>query len=108
MSRFKAAELGAGLVTAAALAYLLHGDNAQKSAVKLSSLKGWMLKMKGEVHEELEKMQGLSQDAYLKAVDQIADKYSTLQHVDQKDLKVLVAELKEYWKNLEQQKKALK
>ena len=91
--------LGAGLAAAAVAAalgsYLLTGSRAAKTK---RVLKSWMLKAKGEVLEQLENMEDVGQEAYEKAVDQVAAKYSKMAGVAQDEVEDMAKELKKQWK----------
>ena len=91
--------LGAGLAAAAIGAavgsYLLTGGRAAKTK---RVLKGWMLKAKGELLEQLEKAGDVGEDMYYQAVDQVAAKYSKMSGVAQDEVDDMAAELKKQWK----------
>lgn len=91
--------LGAGLAAAAVGAalgsYLLTGKRAAKTK---RVLKGWMLKAKGELLEQLEKAGDVGENMYYDAVDQIAAKYSKMAGVAQDEVDDMAAELKKQWK----------
>lgn len=91
--------LGAGLAAAAIGAavgnYLLTGKRATKTK---RVLKGWMLKAKGELLEQLENAGDVGEDMYYQAVDQVADKYSKMSGVAKEEVDDMAAELKKQWK----------
>jgi len=91
--------LGAGLAAAAVAAavgsYLLTGKRTTKTK---RVLKGWMLKAKGELLEQLEKAGDVGEDMYYKAVDQVATKYSKMSGVAKDEVDDMAAELKKQWK----------
>jgi len=91
--------IGAGLAAAAIGAalgsYLLTGDRAAKTK---KVLKGWMLKAKGELLEQLENAGEVGEDMYNQAVDQIAAKYSKMAGVAQDEVDEMAKELKKQWK----------
>ena len=95
----KAIGLGAGLAAAAVGAalgsYLFTGKQGAKTK---KVLKSWMLKAKGEVLEQLENMGEVGQEAYEKAVDQVADKYSKMSGVAKDEVDEMATELKKQWK----------
>ncbi len=102
MSKLKtgaAMSLGAGLATAAVAAalgrYLLTGARAAKTK---KVLKGWVLKAKGELLEQLENAGNVGEDMYYKAVDQIAVKYGKMAGVAQSEVDDMTKELKKQWK----------
>jgi hypothetical protein len=101
----EAAGLGlTALAVAAAGTYFLYGSkNATKNRKKV---KGWMLKAKGEVLQEMEHMKDMSEGRYQDTIDAMADRYKMLKNVDEKDLKNLVKELKGHWKGIQKELKA--
>src|SRR3989344_9156112 len=91
--------LGAGLAAAAVGAavgsYLLTGRRvAQTKRV----LKGWMLKAKGEILEQLENAEDVGEEMYYQTVDQVAAKYSKMSGVAKDEVDDMAAELKKQWK----------
>lgn len=91
--------LGAGLAVAAIGAaigsYLLTGNRATKTK---RVLKGWMLKAKGEILEQLEKVGDVGEEMYCQTVDQVAAKYSKMSGVAQSEVDDMATELKKQWK----------
>ncbi len=90
--------LAAGLVAGAAGAYYLYGTNEGTKTRK--AIKGWSLKMKGEVLDRLENMKNVNEEVYHQVVDKVQKKYSTAKKVDQVELGKLTKELKTHWKNI--------
>ena len=91
------------LAAAAAGTYFLYGSkNASKNRKKV---KGWMLKAKGEVLQEMEHMKNMSEDRYHDTIDAMAERYKMLKNVDEKDLKDLVKEMKGHWKHIKNELK---
>jgi hypothetical protein len=85
----------AGITAAAVGAYYLYGhEDAAKNRAKI---KGWMLKAKGEVLEELEGAQDVTESIYMKAVDMVAKKYSQLKNIDMAELEGFIAEMRNHW-----------
>lgn len=109
MKTGSAMSLGAGLAAAAIGAalgsYLLTGKRAAKTK---RVLKGWVLKAKGELLEQLENMEDLSQEAYEKAVDKVAAKYKKVSGVTQEEVDDMAMELKKQWKNVNKGLKTVK
>lgn len=102
MSKLKTATamgLGAGLAAAAIGAalgsYLLTGKRTTKTK---KVLRGWMLKAKGELLEQLEKAGNVGEDMYYQAIDQIVAKYSKVSGVAQNEVDDMARELKKQWK----------
>ena len=94
-----AMELGIAAVAAAAAgAYFLYGSTKGISRRKV--LKSWMVKMKGEVMEEIENMKDLSEDLYNSSIDKISEKYAQIQNIDRDELSNTVKRLKGHWKDI--------
>jgi len=88
------------LATAAAVAaggYFLYGKNAAKNRKKV---KGWMLKVKGEVLEEIEKLEEIDKDHYHKIIDSVIKRYKGAKNADEKEIDALVKELKGHWASI--------
>jgi len=94
----------AALAAAAAGTYFLYGS--KNAAKNRKTVKGWMLKAKGEILSEMENMKDMSEGNYHKAIDTVAKKYKILKHVDKKDLDALVKELKSHWKHIKKDLKS--
>lgn len=87
----------AALAAAAAGVYFLSGKKGAKNRKKV---KGWMLKAKGEVLQEMEHMKNMGEGAYHDTIDAMSERYKILKNVDKKELDNLVKELKSHWKNI--------
>lgn len=93
-------KVGAGIAIAAAAiagAYFLYGKDGAKHR---KMIKGWAIKMKGEVLEKIEDVPELTHGAYLQIIDEVAKRYKPLQNVDSKELAATVKELQGHWKNI--------
>ncbi len=88
----------AALAAAAAGAYFLYGT--KEGAKRRKQIKGWTLKMKGEVLERLENLQDVSKETYDGIVDKVAQGYKGLKNVDPEEITALVADLKGHWNNI--------
>jgi hypothetical protein len=88
----------AALAAAAAGTYFLYGT--KEGAKRRKQIKGWTLKMKGEVLEQLENLQDVSQDAYEGIVDKVAQSYKGIKNIDAAEVAGLVADLKAHWNNI--------
>ncbi len=86
--------IGVGAVALAAATYYFFGPDGKKHR---KTLKGWMIKMKGEVIEKMEQAKEMSQDAYNKIVDTVAAGYQK-SGIAEGDLRAFVANLKKQWK----------
>ena len=99
----KAVAVGGGLALAAALiagAYFLYGKDGAKNRKKVRS---WMLKMKGEVLEQIENAPEISEALYGKLIEEVASRYKALKNVDPKELQDTIRELKGHWAKIKKQ-----
>lgn len=88
----------AGLTAAAVGAYYLYGHkDAAKNRAKVRS---WMLKAKGEVLEQLENVQDVTESAYMGAVDAVAKKYNELKNIDPEELETFIKEMRNHWNGI--------
>ena len=95
----EAGMFAAGAVAAAAGAFFLYGKNAKHNRKIIT---GWTVKIKGEVLDELERMQGVNQKAYHRLVETVAERYAKLQHINRKDVEKIAKELTSFLNNLHQ------
>ena len=95
----KAVNTGVGLaaLAAAAGAYFLYGKGAAKNRQRV---KGWMLKIKGEVLEKVENLKSANESAYREVVDQVTRRYRKMKDVNKKELQALGQDLKSSWKHI--------
>ncbi|OIO31901.1 MAG: hypothetical protein COZ49_01395 [Candidatus Yonathbacteria bacterium CG_4_10_14_3_um_filter_47_65] len=94
------------LATAAAIAaggYFLYGKDAAKNRKRV---KGWMLKVKGEVLDEIEKLKEIDEERYHKIVDNVVGKYKMAKDADKKELEGIIKELKGHWDSISRNFKA--
>jgi hypothetical protein len=97
--------LGVGIAALSAATYLLFGPNGKKNK---KIIKGWTVKMKGEIIEEFEKAKELTEPVYHNIVDKIKAKYSKIKGMDAQELEVVVNEIKKHWKGIQNQAKSKK
>ncbi len=88
---------GAGLVAVAAGGYFLYGKDGAKNRKKI---KGWALKAKGEMLENIERLKSVNQKTYNEIVDRVAKRYKKFKQVDKKELQRLVKESKGFWNGI--------
>lgn len=96
--------IGTGIAAAAAAAagaVYLYGTKA--GAKRRKQIRGWMLKMKGDVLNNIEKMKDVSESAYYQAVDNVAKGYEKMKQVDPVELAALVQDLKGHWTAIRKQ-----
>ena len=89
--------IGATVAALGAAAYVLFGPDAKKNK---KIIKGWSVKMKGEIIEKLEEAKEITEPVYHKIIDTVSAKYSKIKKVDPKDLEIAVAEVKKHWKTM--------
>lgn len=100
MSAKTAVGLGVGIAAISAATYLLFGPNGKKNQ---KIIKGWAIKMKGEIIEEFEKAKELTEPVYHNIVDKIQSKYAKLKGINPEELKSTIAEIKKHWKGIQKQ-----
>ena len=90
-----ALEIGAGIAALSAAAYVLFGKDGKKNR---KAIKGWAVKMKGEIIEKFEEAKELTEPVYHDIVDKAQARYSKFKNVDQEELALLVKDIKKHWK----------
>lgn len=91
----KVVAIGAGVAAVSVAAYMLFGPNGKKNQ---KTVKGWAIKMKGEIIEKLELVKDITAPVYEKIVSEVAEKYAKLKHIDAADIEAEVATLRKHWK----------
>jgi len=89
-----AVAVGAGVIALAAASYFFFGPEGKKNR---DNLKGWMVKMKGEVIEKMEDAKDMTEAAYEKIVDSVAAKYAKAGKVSEAEIRMFAALLKQQW-----------
>lgn len=89
----------AGVAAAAAGLVYFYGPKGDKRRKKL---KGWMLKVKGEVLTRLEEAEELSKEKYDEIVDKAIDSYRDAKDASEKELDELKERLKGEWEHIKQ------
>ncbi len=92
--------IGAGVAALSAAAYVLFGPDAKKNR---KIIRGWAVKMKGEIIEKFENAKELTEPVYHQIIDAAQAKYAKLKNVDQEELNKVVAEIKRHWKALKKE-----
>jgi hypothetical protein len=88
----------ATIAAASAGAYFLYGS---KSANKnRAHLKSWMIKMKGDVLEQLENLKEVNEEAYQNIIEKVSSRYKLLKKVDPTELMALRESLKGHWQDI--------
>ena len=89
---------GIGIAALAAIsAYFLAGA---KNAKNREAVRGWTLKMKGEILEKIEDLKEIRKEDYYKLVDEVAARYERTQRVGAEELKHLTKDLKTAWEHI--------
>jgi len=93
------AAIGIGATAAAlgAAAYIMFGPDAKKNR---KVIKGWAIKMKGEIIEKLEDAKEITEPVYHQIIDTVSAKYAKIKKVDPKELELAVADAKKHWKSM--------
>lgn len=89
--------VGAGVIALAAASYFFFGPEGKKNR---HNLKGWMVKMKGEVIEKMEDAKDLTEAAYEKIVDTVAAKYAKVGKVSEQEIRLFASLLKQQWQGI--------
>jgi gas vesicle protein len=97
--------LGAGIglaAVAAAGTYFLYGKHGAENR---EAIKGWAVRMKGEVLHKLEHLKDVNQAAYNEIVDETAQRYGRTKRVSASELRHITGELKNAWGHIAEQLK---
>ena len=97
------AGVAVGLAALTAAGYFVFGPNGNKNRKKI---KGWSLKMKGEVLERLEKLKDVTPEMYNSIIDEVAAKYGKLKHISEAEIVEITADLKRHWRAISRDLKA--
>jgi uncharacterized protein YoxC len=87
--------VGATIAAMSAAAYLLFGPEGKKNR---KVIRGWGVKMKGEMIEKFEEAQHLTEPVYQAIIDQVEAKYAAVKGIDQTELKGMVSDIRKHWK----------
>lgn len=87
--------MGLGLAAAGVAAYLLWGKDGKKNR---KVVRGWAVKMKGEIIEKFEKAENVTEETYHNIVDQVKARYEKMKNVDQAELKAMILDIRKHWK----------
>ena len=92
--------LAVGAIAGIAGMYFLHGRGKAPKGNR-QKIKSWMLKAKGEALEKVEKMKVADEEAYLKIIDGVMEKYNKLNPEDKAEIEALGTAMKRHWKNIQ-------
>jgi hypothetical protein len=94
--------VGATVAAVSAAAYMLFGPDAKKNR---KTVRGWAVKMKGEIIENFEKAQHISEPVYHEIIDRVVAKYEKAKDIDPAELKSVVSDIRKHWKALSKNSK---
>lgn len=97
MSTGQVVGIGAGIAAIAAASYYFLGPEGKKNR---KDMKGWMIKMKGEIVEKMEDAKEMTQNVYDQIVDSVAANYLKGGKVSIADVGTFVTSLKKQWKGI--------
>jgi gas vesicle protein len=86
--------VGVGVAALSAAAYLLFGPNGKKNR---KIIRGWAVKMKGEIIEKFEEVKELTEPIYNEIIDEVQKKYAGFKNIDKKELQEIIAEMRKDW-----------
>ncbi len=89
--------IGATVAALGAAAYILFGPEGKKNK---KVIRGWAVKMKGEIIEKLEEVKEISEPVYQNIIDKVSEKYAKVKKVDPKELEVAILDVKKHWKTM--------
>ena len=89
--------LGASLAGLAATAYFFLGPKGKKHQ---RHAKAWVVKMKAEVIEKLEKARDITEPVYHEIIDTVAKEYEKGKKAGGEEIAELVKDLKKHWKTM--------
>lgn len=92
--------IGAGVIALAAASYYFFGPEGKKNQKKV---KGWMIKMKGDIVDKLEDVKEVTEPIYHQIVDAVAAKYAKgTKKITPEDVSMYVEVLKKQWRGISQ------
>lgn len=94
----KTVGVAVGVAALSAAAYLLFGPEGNKNR---KHVRGWAVKMKGEIIEKFEEAKELTEPVYNKIIDQVSEKYAKVKNIDQAELKATIADIRKHWKAMQ-------
>ena len=89
--------IGAGVAAIATTSYYLFGPEGKDHRDKV---KGWMIKMKGEIIERIEDVKELTEPLYHEIVDSVVASYMATSKISKDEVKAYADKLKGQWKDI--------
>ncbi len=99
------AVIGASLAGIAATAYFFFGP---KGKIHQKHARAWVIKMKGEVVEQLEHAREITEPVYQGIVDAVAKEYTKGKRAGKAEIEEIAKDLKKHWKSMSKLAKAAK
>lgn len=102
----KKSKIGLGIavgstLAAAAAAYFLYG--AKDAKKRRASVRGWVLKAKGEVLEKIEGLTEVNKEKYQSIIKDTLARYAKIKHISKEEIAALEKELHAYWEHLKKE-----
>jgi len=95
--------VAAGLAALTAAGYFVLGPNGKNNR---KAIKGWSLKMKGEVLERIEKLKEVTPEVYNTIIDEVSAKYGKVKSISADEVADIALDLKKHWKAISRDLKA--
>jgi hypothetical protein len=95
--------VAAGLAALTAAGYFVLGPNGKNNR---KAIKGWSLKMKGEVLERIEKLKEVTPEVYNSIIDEVSTKYGKVKNISADEVTEIALDLKKHWKAISRDLKA--
>src|SRR4051812_3745764 len=89
--------VGAGIAALATATYYFFGPKGERHR---DELKGWMIRMKGEIIERIEDAKELTEPIYREIIDSVASTYAATSKVTKEELSDFADRLKAQWKDI--------
>lgn len=89
------AGVAVGLAALTAAGYFVFGPNGKNNR---KQIKGWSLKMKGEILEKLEKLKEVTPEVYNTIIDEVSAKYGKLKNISEEEVAAIALDLKKHWR----------
>lgn len=86
--------VAAGVAALAAAGYFVFGPQGKNHR---KQIKGWTLKMKGDVLERLEKMKEVTPEVYNGIIDDVSTKYGKIKSISAGEIAEIAMDLKKHW-----------
>jgi gas vesicle protein len=89
--------IGAGIAAIATATYYFKGPHGKEHSKKM---KGWMIKMKGEIIDRIEDAKDLTKEKYEDIIDTVASTSSATLKASKEEINDFADELKSHWDDI--------